>query len=117
MIKKLYIIIIFLFVFLTGCASIEKQKTEIRTNQFQNILGFVITGAGLVAGAYIGSQSADKSIQEQTFSYGLIGGILGGLLSGGIYYLAMQIIAERVVVEEYKIDLKTEDTILLPESR
>ncbi len=109
--KKWYVIII-LFVFLYGCASVEKQRTETRTTQFQNILGFFITGAGLTAGAYIGSQSADKNIQGQTFSYGLIGGLLGGLLSGGAYYLAIQYIAEKVEVTEKEPE--ADENILLP---
>lgn len=111
--KKIYIILI-LFIFLCGCASVEKQRTETRTTQFQNILGFVITGAGLAGGAYIGSQAADKNIQEQSFSYGLIGGVLGGLLSGGAYYLAMQLIAEKVEVPEKEEEPKEDETILLP---
>jgi len=111
--KKWYVIMV-LFIFLCGCASVEKNKTEIRTTQFQNVLGFVITGAGLTAGAYIGSQTADKNIQGQTFSYGLIGGLLGGLLSGGVYYLAMQIIAEKVEVPEKEEEPKADETILMP---
>ncbi|HPD18980.1 MAG: hypothetical protein KA120_08775 [Candidatus Goldbacteria bacterium] len=107
--------VIILSAFLCSCASVGKQKTEIRTTQFQNVLGFAITGAGLAYGAYVGSRSADKDDQLQNFSYGLIGGILGGLVSGGVYYLSMQLIAERVDVPDNIEEPAADETILMPE--
>ncbi|MCX7698442.1 MAG: hypothetical protein N2114_03125 [Candidatus Goldbacteria bacterium] len=110
------IVIFILSIFLFSCATTGKQKTEIRTDQFQNILGFVVTGAGLASGAYLGYQAADKQNYGQSFSYGLMGGIFGGLVSGGVYYLAMQLVAERVEVEvpEKAEELKADETILFP---
>ena len=111
--KKIFIVIV-IFVFLSGCATVQKQKQETRTTQFQNMLGFVIAGAGLASGAYIGYQAADKNNQAQSFSYGLIGGLLGGLLSGGVYYIAMQFIAEKVEVPDSAEEPKADETILMP---
>jgi hypothetical protein len=111
---KRFIVVMVLSIFLFDCASVGKQKTEIRTTQFQNVLGFAITGAGLACGAYVGSQSADKDDQFQNFSYGLIGGILGGLVSGGVYYIAMQLIAEKVVAADNAEGPAADETILMP---
>jgi|DewCreStandDraft_4_1066084.scaffolds.fasta_scaffold02977_13 uncharacterized protein YceK len=111
---KKIIVVIIIFVFLSGCATVQKQKQEIRTNQFQNMLGFIIAGAGLASGAYIGYQAADKNNQGESFSYGLIGGLLGGLLSGGAYYIAMQFIAEKIDVSDSIEEPKTDETILMP---
>ncbi|MCX8092909.1 MAG: hypothetical protein N3E50_01925 [Candidatus Goldbacteria bacterium] len=108
------IIVLILSVFLFGCATPGKQKTMIRTDQFQNMLGFVITGVGIAGGAYLGYQAADKENHGQSFSYGLIGGLLGGLISGGIYYFAIQLVAEKIEVPEKEEDPKVDETILMP---
>ncbi len=100
---------------ISGCATTaaDGRKTELRTTEFQNTLGAALVITGMAGGAVIGGKMSNGS-DGQNLTYGILGGIIGTAAVGGAYWLFLNIVGERVPVDDKDEEPKVDIDVLMP---
>jgi hypothetical protein len=106
-------VLLALVVCVCGCATAGAQKTELRTTVFENTVGAALAITGMAAGAYEGAAMSDGS-GAKGLTYGIIGGFAGAVVTGGVYWLLLNIIGEHVPVGDNGETPKAEPDVLMP---
>jgi hypothetical protein len=99
-----------LFLSVSGC--ITTGGTKLKNNEFQNAIGAAGVLAGMGAGAYAGVTMAGGN--DKSLLFGMTGGMLGAIAAGGVYWIVINLIGEKVDVNSPE-KFPADDKLLLPQ--